>query len=87
VREEFVLAYSVSALNLFLFEHQHRNTLGYNLHSVLAYILILISGKTKPAILGHETLAVSKIASACEESARTGQFVQLQWEPEDIPPH
>jgi hypothetical protein len=36
-----------------------------------------------PAILGHETLAVSKIASACEESARTGRFVELEWEPED----
>jgi len=69
MREKFVSAYSVSALNLFLFEHQHRNTLRYNLNSVLAYILFIISGKTKPAILGHETLAVSKIASACEESA------------------
>jgi myo-inositol 2-dehydrogenase/D-chiro-inositol 1-dehydrogenase len=71
---------------LFLFEHQHRNSQAH-LNSALAYILILVSGKTKPAILGHEILAVSKIASACEKSARTGQFVQLQWEPEDIPPH
>jgi len=69
-------------ISLFLFEKQHRDILGYKLNTLLAYILILISGKTKPAILGHETLAVSKIASA-----RTGQFVQLQWEPEDIPPH
>lgn len=53
----------------------------------MEHFLNILQGKTKPAILGHETLAVNKIASACEESARTGQFVQLRWEPEDIPPH
>lgn len=32
-----------------------------------------------------DTLAVSKIASACEKAARTGGAVELKWEPEELP--
>ncbi|PNF29102.1 putative oxidoreductase YrbE [Cryptotermes secundus] len=53
----------------------------------MEHFLDILQDKAKPTIMGHETLAVSKIASACEESARTRQFVQLQWEPEYIPPN
>lgn len=65
----------------------HVSTLSQVQHVNSMLILIIISDKAKPTIMGHETLAVSKIASACEESARTRQFVQLQWEPEHIPPN
>jgi myo-inositol 2-dehydrogenase/D-chiro-inositol 1-dehydrogenase len=78
-----LLAYPDHALNF---------SVCFNILTQLQYVnsmltFIIISGKAKPAIMGHETLAVSKIASACEESARTQRFVQLQWEPEDIPPN
>ncbi|XP_069699337.1 myo-inositol 2-dehydrogenase-like [Periplaneta americana] len=52
----------------------------------MEHFLDILQGKTEPAILGHETLAVSKIAAACEESVKTNRFVKLQWGPEDIPP-
>jgi myo-inositol 2-dehydrogenase/D-chiro-inositol 1-dehydrogenase len=83
MKDEHLLAYPDRALNF---------SVRFNTLSQVQYInsmltFIIISGKAKPAIMGHETLAVSKIASACEESARTQQFVQLKWEPDDIPPN
>lgn len=45
-----------------------------------------VAGKDELKVLGHETLAVSKIASACEQSARTGQSVELTWETDALPP-
>lgn len=45
----------------------------------------LVEGKvTEPFVKGHENLAVNKIASAAEESARTGKFVELTWTKEDF---
>jgi hypothetical protein len=44
-----------------------------------------VAGKDELKVLGHETLAVSKIASACEESARTGQSVELTWGTDALP--
>ena len=34
---------------------------------------------------GNDTLAVSKIANACEESVKTGLPVRLEWTDEEIP--
>jgi myo-inositol 2-dehydrogenase/D-chiro-inositol 1-dehydrogenase len=48
--------------------------------------MFVVVGKDALKVLGHETLAVSKIASACEESARSGQSVELTWKTEDLPP-
>lgn len=36
-------------------------------------------GKCESIVKPKETLAVSKIAAACEESARTGIMVELTW--------
>ncbi|KAJ9594221.1 hypothetical protein L9F63_014381 [Diploptera punctata] len=58
-------------------------------HAYLAekeHFLDIVQGKAKPAIMGHETLAVTKIATACEQSAKEGKFVDLTWGPEDLPP-
>ncbi|XP_069699335.1 inositol 2-dehydrogenase-like [Periplaneta americana] len=52
----------------------------------MEHFLDVIEGKDTLKVLGQETLAVSKIASACEESVRTGKSVELKWGPEDIPP-
>jgi hypothetical protein len=49
-------------------------------------VILFVAGKDVLKVLGHETLAVSKIASACEKSARTGQSVELTWGPDDLPP-
>jgi hypothetical protein len=50
------------------------------------YKFLRVAGKDELKVLGHETLAVSKIASACEESARTGQSVLLTWGTDALPP-
>lgn len=41
-------------------------------------------GKTKPSVTGYQTLTVSKIATAAEESARSGQTVTLTWTKEEL---
>ncbi|XP_067006618.2 uncharacterized oxidoreductase YrbE [Anabrus simplex] len=51
----------------------------------MAHFFNIVEGKEKISILGRETLAASKIASAMEESARTGKYVELQWEPNELP--
>lgn len=35
-------------------------------------------------VKGHQTLAVSKIATAMEQSARTGQTVRIPWTAEEM---
>lgn len=57
-----------------------------NLPRPIVILFPLVAGKDKLKVLGHETLAVSKIASACEKSARTGESVELTWGPDDLPP-
>ncbi|KAJ9594222.1 hypothetical protein L9F63_014382, partial [Diploptera punctata] len=52
----------------------------------MEHFLRVLDGKEEMQVQGHETLAVSKIASACEESARTGKSVELTWGPQDLPP-
>nr|CAH7743399.1 unnamed protein product [Callosobruchus chinensis] len=34
---------------------------------------------------GKDLLAVSKIATACEKSFKTGSIVDLKWSPEELP--
>lgn len=52
----------------------------------MEHFLDVIDGKATSSVLGLETLAVSKIATALEESAKTGQSVTLTWKPEELPP-
>lgn len=44
-----------------------------------------ISGKSELKIDPKDTLAVSKIAEACHQSAHTGRIVQLQWDKDELP--
>ncbi|KAL6431569.1 hypothetical protein ACFW04_007262 [Cataglyphis niger] len=45
----------------------------------------IVHGKTKSLVKSKEILAVSKIATACEESARTGKIVDLNWANGELP--
>ncbi|XP_012265616.2 inositol 2-dehydrogenase-like [Athalia rosae] len=51
----------------------------------MEHFLDIVQGKTKSIVKHKEILAVSRIAAACEESARTGKLVELRWEPNDMP--
>lgn len=63
--------------------------------SLLEYILageditfkFPISGRSELKIDPKDTLAVSKIAEACHQSAHTGKIVQLKWEKDELPLH
>ncbi|XP_058792926.1 inositol 2-dehydrogenase-like [Phymastichus coffea] len=46
----------------------------------------VVHGKRQVPVHAKEILAVSKIASACEESARSGKAVDIKWAPEELPP-
>ncbi|CAK9820043.1 hypothetical protein ANTPLA_LOCUS10472 [Anthophora plagiata] len=43
---------------------------------------IITTDKQQPL---SDTLAVSKIASACEESVRTGNMVEIKWAEGELP--
>lgn len=45
----------------------------------------IVHGKAKSLVKSKEILAVSKIATACEESARTGKIVDLNWANGELP--
>lgn len=49
------------------------------------HFLDIVLGKCEPIVKPKETLAVSKIAAACEESARNGKQVQLNWADGELP--
>lgn len=51
----------------------------------LDHFINVVLGKTEPSVLPKEILAVSKIASACEESVRTGKMVEINWTPNELP--
>lgn len=42
-------------------------------------------GKAESSVKAKEILAVSKIATACEESARTGKIVHIKWDNNELP--
>lgn len=49
------------------------------------HFLDIVLGKCETIVKPIETLAVSKIAAACEESSRTGQMVGLDWATGELP--
>lgn len=50
----------------------------------MEHFLDIVQGKAEPIVKYHESLAVSKIATACEESARSGKMVELTWAPHEL---
>lgn len=51
----------------------------------LDHFVDVVVGKCQPSVQPKETLAVSKIAAACEESAKTGKMVEINWAPNELP--
>jgi len=49
------------------------------------HFIDIVQGKAESLVKSNEILAVSKIAMACEEAARTGNSVDLHWAPEELP--
>ncbi|XP_077282496.1 myo-inositol 2-dehydrogenase-like [Temnothorax americanus] len=49
------------------------------------HFIDVVHGKTESLVKSQEILAVSKIATACEESARTGKMVNLKWTDSELP--
>ena len=60
-----------------------RHASGYQIE--LDHFLDVVLGKDKSSVTDLMTLAVSKIATACEDSAKCGQSIKLEWKPEEIP--
>ena len=52
----------------------------------MEHFLDVVLGKAQPAVHAKEILNVSKIASACEESARSGKTVDIKWTKDEMPP-
>nr|CAD7404955.1 unnamed protein product [Timema cristinae] len=81
---ESQLKLSGSNYNPIYFSFASRHKLAYQYE--LEHFLDILQGQTsKPKVEGKEVLAVSKIATACEESAKTGQFITIKWAPEELP--
>ncbi|XP_033216590.1 inositol 2-dehydrogenase-like [Belonocnema kinseyi] len=57
----------------------------------LAYVtefelfLDVVMGKKELPIKANDFIAINKIATACEESARTGKIITLNWKKEELP--
>ncbi|KYM99276.1 PREDICTED: inositol 2-dehydrogenase-like [Cyphomyrmex costatus] len=49
------------------------------------HFIDVIHGKAESQVKSKEILAVSKIATACEESARKGKVVDLTWTKDELP--
>jgi len=49
------------------------------------HFIDVVHGKAESRVKSKEILAVSKIATACEESARTGKIVDLKWTESELP--
>ena len=56
---------------------------GYKIE--LKHFIRVVQGQEAISVTGRMTQAVSKIASACEESAKTGKPVTLTWTKDEIP--
>ncbi|CAG2058224.1 unnamed protein product, partial [Timema podura] len=81
---ESQLKLSGSNYNPIYFSFASRYKLAY--YYEMEHFLDFVQGKTSQLkVEGKEVLAVSKIATACEESARTGQFITLKWAPGELP--
>ncbi|KAF2898407.1 hypothetical protein ILUMI_07769, partial [Ignelater luminosus] len=55
--------------------------------SEMEHFLDVVEGKDTLKVDHGDTLAVSKIASACEESARTGKAIEIKWSRDELPNH
>lgn len=51
------------------------------------HFIDIVLGKAESMVRSQEILAVSKVATACEESARSGKVVQLKWTDGELPYH
>lgn len=51
----------------------------------LDHFVDVVLGKAQPEVQGKEILAVSKIAAACDQSAKTGCSMELQWADGELP--
>ncbi|XP_076236405.1 putative oxidoreductase YrbE [Calliopsis andreniformis] len=51
----------------------------------LDHFINIVLGKAESSVLPKQTLAVCKIACACEESVRTGKLVEIKWEKDELP--
>lgn len=51
----------------------------------LDHFVDVVLGKAESSVQPKETLAVIKIATACQESARTGKIVDITWAPNELP--
>ncbi|KAK1123529.1 hypothetical protein K0M31_008234 [Melipona bicolor] len=51
----------------------------------LDHFVDVVLGKAECSVQPKETLAVIKIAAACQESARTGKIVDITWAPNELP--
>ncbi|XP_034190565.2 inositol 2-dehydrogenase [Osmia lignaria lignaria] len=51
----------------------------------LEHFVDIVLGMDESSVLAKETLAVSKLASACEESARSGKMVEIKWAVNELP--
>ena len=60
-----------------------RHAQGYK--NELNHFIDVVQGQENLSITGKMTLAVSKIATACENSARSGKPVQISWDASEIP--
>ena len=60
-----------------------RHAEGYK--NELNHFIDVVQGQEELSVSGKMTLAVSKIATACELSARSGKPVQLNWKASEIP--
>jgi len=49
------------------------------------HFLDIVVGKCESIVKYKETLAVSKVATACEESSRIGKMVELNWATGELP--
>ena len=47
--------------------------------------ILIFQGGAKMSVTSRMTSAVSRIADAAEESARTGEAVKMTWSPEELP--
>ena len=61
-----------------------RHHTGYQIE--LNHFVDVAKGLADLSITGKMTQAVSKIATACEESARKGVPIKLQWDEKELPP-
>lgn len=49
------------------------------------HFIDVVHGKVESSVRSKEILAVCKIATACEESARTGKIVHIEWASDELP--